>query len=89
MIDDIHHCKVFFVVLSPGVIELKMDIGAIASEHRDGISTQGFELLFFGFEDNFPSRVLGRKKHAKISDTEARGAVRKYRIHYALRAVES
>lgn len=89
MIDDIHHGKVFFVVLSSCVIELKMDIGTIASEHRDGISTQGFDGLFTRFKYHFSGGVFGGEMHAKIADTEARGAVRIYRIHQALRAVES
>jgi len=66
-----------------------MDIGTIAFEDRDGISTQGFELLFFGLKDYFSGGVFGGEMHAEIADTEARGAVRKDRIHQALRAVES
>ena len=66
-----------------------MDIGTIAFEDRDGISTQGFDGLFTRFKYHFSGRVFGGEMHAKIADTEARRAVRKYWIHHALRAVES
>ena len=58
-----------------------MDIGTIAFEDRDGISTQGFELLFFGLKDYFSGGVFGGEMYSKISDGKAGGTVGKNWIH--------